>query len=47
MNKGKLEGVIVGAFADIEVPPDWALVRSNEGPEAVKIEQAFRGRTDW
>ena len=47
MDKDKLESVIVSAFSDVEVPPDWSLVRSYEGPEAAKIEQAFRGRTDW
>ncbi|MEF9385926.1 DUF6714 family protein [Ralstonia solanacearum species complex bacterium KE056] len=47
MDKSKLEKSIANAFADVEVPPDWALVRSHEGPEAAKIEQAFHGRSDW
>ncbi|WP_230425992.1 DUF6714 family protein [Ralstonia syzygii] len=47
MDKGKLEKTIIEAFADVEVPPDWALVRSYEGHEPAEIEQIFRGKRSW
>ncbi|MHA6882156.1 DUF6714 family protein [Ralstonia pseudosolanacearum] len=47
MNKELLEKTIVDAFLDVDTPPDWALVRSNEGPEPAKIEKIFRGKHDW
>ncbi|MFV8650873.1 hypothetical protein [Ralstonia pseudosolanacearum] len=47
MNKELLEKTIVDAFLDVDTPPDWALVRSNEGPEPANIERIFRGKRDW
>ena len=47
MDKEKLEKAIVEAFADVQSPPDWALVRSHEGHEPAKIEQIFRGKRSW
>ena len=47
MEKHKLEESIVAAFADVEAPPDWALVRSREGSEPAEVEAIFRGVKDW
>ncbi|WP_244191275.1 DUF6714 family protein [Ralstonia insidiosa] len=47
MERVELEDAILNAFADVEVPPDWALVCSQEGYEPAEIEQIFRGVKNW
>ncbi len=47
MEEPKLEDAILNAFSDVEVPPDWALVRSHEGSEPADIEAIFRGVKNW
>lgn len=47
MEKHKLEESIVAAFADVEAPPDWALVGSREGSEPAEVDAIFRCVKDW
>lgn len=35
------------AFANVEYPGDWCLRDSNEGEEPYRVEEAFKGKTDW
>ncbi|MBD2073421.1 hypothetical protein H6F86_05880 [Phormidium sp. FACHB-592] len=38
---------IRSAFASVEFPGDWCLRGSNEGDEPFRLEQEFKGKTDW
>lgn len=42
-----LKAAIREAFADIEYPGDGCLRGSNEGDEPYRLEQEFKGKSDW
>lgn len=47
LDPARVKALIVGAFAEIERPGNWALRGSNEGEEPYLVEQAFADKDDW
>lgn len=47
LDREQLKSKIREAFAATEYPGDWCLRGSNEGDEPFRVEEEFRGKTDW
>lgn len=43
----QLKTLILGAFASVERPGNWALRGSDEGEEPYLLEKEFQDKTDW